>query len=206
MRVRDASAVDTAGVGPSSSSAAASQFFPEKKSEISGGIALKDRRGRIERWEEEREGAADEIFVRVCDGETLKAVCKSRGWPYSMVAKWVAETPEVFRAYEQALRFHADALAQETTGIADAADPTEVGKAKLQTEVRMKLASRLDRARYGDKVEVSGAVKHTHSLIGILSGMTVDAEVLPAPQEKPEKSAISVTINTGPAVADHELI
>ena len=108
-----------------------------------------------------------------------------------MVAKWVAETPEVMRAYEQALRFWADAMATETPGIADGADPTEVGKAKLQTDVRMKLASRLDRARYGEKVEVSGEVKHTHSLIGILSGMRADVvdaepvdEALPPPTDK----------------------
>lgn len=111
------------------------------------------------------------IFQRVAEGETLKEVCKSRRWPYSVVARWVGETPEAFKGYEFALRLWADSLATETIAVADLTDPTEVGHGKLRVDARMKLASRLDRARYGDKVEVSGSVEHSHSLIGILSGM-----------------------------------
>ena len=148
--------------------------FPAQNSEnvgISASDEVRDSRGRIERWEQERVGAEEVIFQRVAEGETLKQICKSRRWPYSVVARWVGETPEVMKAYEFALRLWADSLAVETVDLADGTDPTEVGLGKLKTDVRMKLASRLDRARYGDKVEVSGTVNHAHSLIGILSGM-----------------------------------
>lgn len=147
---------------------------------------LKDRRGRIERWEEERAGAEEVIFQRVAEGETLKQICKSRKWPYSMVARWVGETPEAFKAYEFALRLWADSLAVETVGLADATDATEVGLGKLKTDVRMKLASRLDRARYGEKVEVSGTVNHAHSLIGILAGMGAEIDVTPGALPAPD--------------------
>lgn len=177
---------NSTGVVPAERSAI-SEPVSEKKSaenfENLGSEDLKDRRGRIERWEAERSGAEEVIFQRVAEGETLKAICRSRRWPYSIVARWVGETPSVFKAYEFALRLWADSLATETPGIADDADPTEVGHAKLRVDARMKLASRLDRARYGDKVEVSGEVRHTHSLIGILSGLgspAIEHDVTPA--------------------------
>ena len=138
---------------------------------LSDGEVVIDRRGRIERWEEERGGAEEVIFQRVAEGETLKEVCRSRKWPYSLVARWVGETPEVFKAYEMALRLWADSLATESVGIADGTDPTEVNHGKLRVDTRRWMASRLDRQRYGDKVEVSGEVRHSHSLIGILAGM-----------------------------------
>ena len=152
-----------------------------------------DSRGRIERWEAERAGAVEVIFQRVADGETLKEVCKSRRWPYSVVARWVGETPEAARMYKLALELWADALATETVGIADRTDATEVGLGKLQTDVRLKVASRLHRERYGDRVEINGTVKHQHSLIAILSGMGAAA---------PER----VVEEVAPATINHEMI
>ncbi len=172
-RVRDESSTVEVPVERSALSGGVGENFSAANSEISAfsADAIVDRRGRIERWEAERGGAAEVIFQRVAEGETLKSVCKSRRWPYSIVARWVGETPDVMKAYEFALRLWADSLATETVGIADGTDATEVGRGKLQTDVRMKLAARLDRARYGEKVEVSGEVRHMHSLIGILSGL-----------------------------------
>ena len=160
-----------------------------------------DYRGRIERWEAEKGAAVEVIFQRVADGETLKGVCKSRRWPYSVVARWVGETPEAAKAYRLALELWADALATETVGIADRTDATEVGLGKLQTDVRLKVASRLHRERYGDRVEINGMVKHQHSLIAILSGMTAHAPeglIEAAPVEE-------VTARLVPP-AEHEMI
>jgi hypothetical protein len=107
------------------------------------------------RWERDRGDPAtvSVIVQRVADGERLKQICRSRGWPYSLVAQWVAETDSVAKAYEQALRLAADELAQETVAIADGADPETVGVAKLRVDARQKLAGKLYRERYGEQVQ-----------------------------------------------------
>lgn len=185
VRVRDDNSTIPSSGERSAHGVVAAKNFPAEISENVGAALpseLKDRRGRIERWEADKATAEGEIFQRVAEGETLKQICRLRRWPYSMVAKWVGETPSVFKAYEFALRLWADSLAVETVEIADGTDATEVGLGKLRTDTRIKLASRLDRQRYGDKVEVSGEVRHTHSLIGILQGLAggevVEAEVV----------------------------
>lgn len=129
------------------------------------------------------------IVQRVAEGETLKKICRSRRWPYALVAKWIAETPEVFRLYEQALRLWADSLAVETVGIADRADILQIAKAKLRTDVRMKLAARLDRARYGEKLEVNGSINHSHSLIGLLTNL----------EDRPSDGHRELTVEQSPA-------
>lgn len=104
----------------------------------------------------------DVIVQRVAEGETLREICASREVPYSLVAQWIAETPGLKAQYDVALQLWGDALAQETVGIADKADRENVPGAKLAVETRMKLASKWDRDRYGEKVkhEHSGAIVH----------------------------------------------
>lgn len=102
------------------------------------------------------------IVQRIADGETLRDICASRDVPYSLVAKWIAQTPGLKAQYDVALQLWGDALAQETVAISDKADPENVAGAKLAVDTRMKLASKWDRDRYGEKVkhEHSGAVVH----------------------------------------------
>ena len=117
---------------------------------------ISDGLGRIERWERDRGllETADEIMQRVCEGERLKQVCKSKGWPYAMVAQWVAGNAEVNAAYEGALRIAADEMALSRMEVADNATPETVSVAKLQVDTGLRLAGKLYRDRYGDKVDV----------------------------------------------------
>lgn len=109
------------------------------------------------------------IVQRVADGESLKAICKSRLWPYSLVAKWLAEDVGRKSQYDAALALWGDSLAQEAVAIADTVQVgvirktdsdggvTEtqedmLGHRKLQVDTRLKLAAKLDRERYGDRV------------------------------------------------------
>jgi hypothetical protein len=112
-----------------------------------------------------------EIVHRLADGKTLKRIAKDWGIPYGRLAEWVTEDRERSEQYAMALAIWVDSLAQESVGIADDVeeDRDAVAKAKLQTSVRMGLATRLNRQRYGDAVEhkVSGSV----SLIAVLSGL-----------------------------------
>lgn len=119
------------------------------------GIAerVSDGLGPMQRWERDRDGALDEILVRVAEGERLKEVCRGKGWPYSVVAREMAGNEEWRKGYEGALRLAADDMAQAVVGIADGADAETLGKAKLQADVRLKLAGKLYRERYGEQVQ-----------------------------------------------------
>ncbi len=133
----------------------------------------------------------DVILRRVAEGETLKEICRSRGWPYSMVAQWMIETPGMAVQYEQALAFWGDAVAQETLAISDesagAANPYEVTAAKLRIDTRLKLASRWNRARYGETPAVT-VNAGGGSLVAILAGLPS----IGAP-ESDEREPIDVT-------------
>jgi len=174
--------------------------FPEENS--GSELHFSDGLGPMQRWERDRvdPSTVSVIVQRVSDGERLKLICKSRGWPYGKVAEWIASSPKVASAYEQALRLGADDLALETVAISDEqalaysnrGDPfdPDVGRDMLRVKSRQWVASRLFRDRYGDKVEVKGEVRHTHSLIAILGGL--GTETAPALPEKDVTPAVTV--------------
>jgi hypothetical protein len=155
---------------------------------------VRDGLGPMQRWERDGGAVAVSVIVqRVADGETLKEICRSRGWPYSVVAKWIAMDEVVKGAYEGALAIWGDALAQEAVAIADGADPEFVPAAKLKVDTRLKLAGKWDRARYGEKTEV----KHS----GLVPTLVIEIGGVPAaPRE------IDVTPLPAAAAVAHELI
>lgn len=148
------------------------------------------------------------IAQRLTDGEALKDIAVAWKIPYGRLAEWIIEDRDRSEQYNQALQIWTDALAQESVRIADDAGEADsqvgVQRDKLRIETRLKLASKLNRARYGDAVEH----KHTGSvsLIAVLSslprGREIDATppvALPAPagtllekksEKKPEEFEI----------------
>lgn len=122
------------------------------------------------RWARDEGYDALEVIVHgVASGKTLKAICKEKGWPKSIVSKWIAEDQERKAQYDSALSLWADELAQDTVEIADD-DKAEVGRSKLRVDTRMRLASRWDRARYGENPNVN-ITAQAGSLISILSSL-----------------------------------
>lgn len=117
------------------------------------------------------------VVQRLADGETLKAIARSWQIPYGKFAEWIVEDSERSAMYSGALKLWGDALAQEVVQIADEveADRDAVAKAKLQAQVRMQLAGKWNRERYGESTEV----KHTGSvsLVAILSGLPRGREI-----------------------------
>lgn len=104
----------------------------------------------FEAWRADGQSVS-ELVQRVAEGETLKEFCKSKAIPYSLVAKYIAETPLVKAQYDAALAMWADALAQESIGIVDGATYETASVAKLRSETRLKVAAKLDRERYGER-------------------------------------------------------
>ena len=152
----------------------------------------------MQRWERDREApeTAQVVLQRVAEGEPLKDVCKSRGWPYALVAQWLHGDEELLARYDAALQMWVDGLAMETIPISDNADPAEVAKAALQVKARQWAAEKLYRARYGQTLKVERSVSVTADAglvetMGALLGMV---------QRRPERVVSEV-----PSV-EHEMI
>lgn len=99
----------------------------------------------------------DELSQRVAEGETLDAVCQEWAVPYGRVSAWLAADPMRMSTYESALRLWADRLATETVALADDGGG-DVQHARLRVDTRMKLVSKLDRTRFGERLDVTVAV------------------------------------------------
>lgn len=91
------------------------------------------------------------VFQRVAEGESLKEIAKSWQVPVGRFTEWF--TTEHAGLYDAALKVRADQLAHEALDTADGADAETVGPSKLQVQTRQWLASRWDRARYGEQVQ-----------------------------------------------------
>ena len=103
-----------------------------------------------------------EVIARLCgawDEEVVDRppspyeVCKTMGLSYGALLKWVAESDERTQEFERALRIRAQLLVDESIAIADG--DGDVARDKLRTQTRQWVASKWDRQRYGEKVEVN---------------------------------------------------
>lgn len=115
------------------------------------------------------------ILERLENGESLRAICKTKGFPHeSTVRKWAREEPEFGRQYQLALELGCDAMADEIIEISDDArndwmetnDPdnpgykanlTHIARSRLMTDNRKWWLSKRMARVYGDKQ----AVEHT---------------------------------------------
>ena len=148
--------------------------------------------------------ALQELVRCVTEGRALKDVAKLWRVPYGRLAQWVVEDADRTSQYEGALRIWADSLAQETVRIADGGGEEEVGRDKLRIETRLKIASKLYRERYGEKVQVqhtgtpaadAGLLSAAGDLIRLVAKRAeprvIEAEVLPMPSTvRPEVEPI----------------
>ena len=125
------------------------------------------------RWKTDQDDplTIEVIVQRTADGERLKSICKSRGWPYHEVYDWIKDDEDKKRRFTNALEACGLDWAQETVELADEADP-EIGvqKAKLQIDTRFKMAKGLDRQRFGD-VPALQINAQSGSIIAILASL-----------------------------------
>lgn len=145
------------------------------------------------------------VVQRLTDGERLREIAKAWEIPYGRLAAWIAEDAERKSQYEAALSIWADSLAQEAVAIADEQaevvkengetfDPN-VQRDKLRIDTRLKLASRWNRERYGERVQ------HQHT--GLQPSLTIVLAGEEVPQvrviEHEPVQALTVAAPTAPA-------
>jgi hypothetical protein len=141
-----------------------------------------------------------EICRRVSLGESMLTVCTAgdRRLPkYETALGWLTDYPDFSEDYKQAQRARGDVLFEEALSIADDArndwmarnDPNNPGwlangehiaRSKLRVDTRKWATSKLNPAKYGDKVQVDGnpdkplVVAVTHRIVQVIRQETIE--------------------------------
>jgi len=96
----------------------------------------------------------EEVFGRVAEGQTLRAIARSLGLPPAPFSRWYMEVHGDL--YDKARIARAEDLVGDALDAATAdLGKDEVPAAKLKAEILMKVASKYDKARYGDSLQVN---------------------------------------------------
>jgi len=120
---------------------------------------------------------ADYICARLADGETLTAICRTRGLPSRQaVHRWRMRNDAFNDAYMRAREIGMESMSDDMLTIADddtadtlpdgSPNHANIGRARLQVDTRKFLLAKLAPKVYGDRVEVdvSGTVQHAVTL------------------------------------------
>ena len=167
--------------------AAAAAFDPQASTQ-----ALTSPRARFAAWiatHASEDEAAEALCDAVAEGSSLLAFCKTNGFSYSSVSRWIYDerAPERAVNYARAREDRADALADEivaiseedrlvrtidpeTGEIADVTfDATAVQRNRLRVDARKWVAAKMKPRVYGEKVAVGGdpdapAIQTSHTV------------------------------------------
>jgi len=140
-----------------------------------------------------------EIFTRLSEGETLKAIAAVWGCPKGAFVRWYME--DYGDLYDAALKVRAADLAVEALDISDEQalavnaqgrefDP-DVARDKLRIDTRKWVASKFDRARYGESVRVerNTAVVIDSGLVGFARELLNHIDTRPGIVRQHERQA-----------------
>jgi hypothetical protein len=132
-----------------------------------------------------REQIEADVCNRLAAGETLSSICKTPGYPDTRtIWQWRAENPSFFSAVARAREHGFDCIAEDCVEIADTGDMTDTQRAKLRVDTRLKLLSKWDAKRYGDKLQLDADVRMEVTLVDASS--TVATIVHPPQLPKPD--------------------
>ena len=96
----------------------------------------------------------EDVFDRIACGEKPSEVVKQYCVRFAMFGRVLEEDLTRKMEYEAALRIAADGYAFETLEILDGATVEDIAVAKARSDGRWKLASRMNRDRWGERVLV----------------------------------------------------
>lgn len=96
-----------------------------------------------------------EIFDRICEriaeGESLRAICKTKDYPAKRTfLRWVANDEKLAAQYGEAQNMRAEHYFDEIIDIADkGSDPA---KTRVQVDARKWVLARMNPKKYGDRI------------------------------------------------------
>ena len=96
-------------------------------------------------------GGEAKIFDLVASGQTIESLCGTVGISCGSFYDWLEKVPSRAESLARARARGAHSLAEQTISIADAATRDDVQVAKLRSDNRWRLASKLNPEVYGDK-------------------------------------------------------
>lgn len=129
----------------------------------------------------ERIEMSKRVIARVAAGELLTDATNAEGvptWTFMLVLKRFPDLDEEFRAAKQANAFYqADESVRVTTD--QSVDPK---RARFQSLARQWLASKLDRATFGERLDLqtSGSIDLVHALSAADQRLRLDARTVPS--------------------------
>lgn len=103
------------------------------------------------------EAVAAEIVARLTKGEPMASICRDENMPgVTTVWEWQQSRPELSESIARARELGFDAIATDCLAIADdtEGDPQ---RDRLRVDTRLKLLSKWDPKRYGDKLALGQA-------------------------------------------------
>ena len=105
------------------------------------------------------EKLALEILKLYSEGNSIRNIVKAKSMPSRQtILAWRSAHPEFDKAYQKAVEAHTEALVDQALDIVDNGDDPR--KSKVQADFRMWMVSKLNRQKYGDKIELN----HKHTL------------------------------------------
>jgi len=109
----------------------------------------------------------DMLCERLCEGETIGAVCMSLDVPYGRVMSWLKDDAGRFERFRRSIEIASLCQAQEAVSIVDEAvpvlesggmDSAAVSDKKLRADMRLKVAKYHAREIYGDVRKIEHGV------------------------------------------------
>ncbi|MAE81447.1 MAG: hypothetical protein CMB80_01835 [Flammeovirgaceae bacterium] len=118
---------------------------------------------RPTKYNEER---AKQILDLYSSGMNLQQVEKKKNLPSRRtICRWRKDFPEFGEAYDIALQAHSEAIVEESMVIADTEQDAK--KAKNRIDIRTWIASKLNRKRFGDRLDID--IKQTLDVSPVIS-------------------------------------
>jgi hypothetical protein len=109
---------------------------------------------RPTKYNEERSKLILDLYS---DGQNLQQIEKKRNLPSRRtILRWRTDFPEFGKLYDQALLSYSEAIIEEALRIADTEDDAK--KAKNRIDIRTWIASKYNRSRFGDKLDILHSV------------------------------------------------
>ena len=136
------------------------------------------------------ENLAREICERTALGETLSSICRDPKMPpRSSVLEWVRQDRNGFadkyaRARDRLLEHWADELIEISDSVAGEKESAIVNAARLRSDNRKWLLSKLRPERYGDKLVVGGDPEHPLAQVTRIELVPIAPPLLPVDFER----------------------
>lgn len=126
----------------------------------------------------------DSVVSRIAEGENPREIAVSQGYPWYVLRRWLEDSPSRMQAWELGKRCAADRLLYEGLRVARDATVEGVQVSKLQVDTYSKVAGKMNREEWGEKVQMDVRAVHSVDIRALLEArearlMAIEPQVEP---------------------------